>query len=316
MNTNQNINENLIPSENQKTSSSSESMSEINKKFNIYDKITNLIIEQLKKGHIAWENPVIDGCRPQNLISGHIYRGLNPLLLSLSDTPYFITFNQIQEIGASLKKGSKSFPVVFWKPFVKEVIKEDGEKEEDILFCLKYYNVFKITDIDNIPAKYLERTKAASNDFKEIPTAEEIMKNFKTCPRIETTGGTPCYSPSLDIIKIPAREAFKSSNSFFSVIFHECCHATGHFSRLNRFNDEGQSFAFGSKSYAKEELTAELGASFLMAETGEKLNIENHAAYIESWLGKLQNDNKLLLTAAGKAEKAVNYILNSSEANS
>ena len=310
MNNNQNINENLNPSENQKTSSSSESRSEINNKFNIYEKVTNLIIEQLKKGHIAWENPVIDGCRPQNLITGHIYKGLNPLLLSLSDTPYFMTFNQILDIGASLKKGSKSFPVVFWKPFVKEVISEDGEKEENVLFCLKYYNVFKITDVENIPVRYMERAKTVSNDFKDISTAEEIIRNFKTCPKIETAQGTPCYSPSLDIIRIPPKESFRSANCYFSTLFHECCHAVGHFSRLNRFADEGQSFAFGSKTYAKEELTAELGASFLMAETGEKLDIENHAAYIESWLKALQNDNKLLLNAAGKAEKAVNYILN------
>ncbi len=310
MNNNQNINENLNPTENQKISSSSESRSEINNKFNIYEKVTNLIIEQLKKGHIAWENPVIDGCRPQNLITGHIYRGLNPLLLSLSDTPYFLTFNQILDIGASLKKGSKSFPVVFWKPFVKEVVTEDGEKEEDVLFCLKYYNVFKITDVENIPAKYLEKTKIATNEVKDILTAEEIVKGFKTCPRIETTQGTPCYSPSLDIVKIPAKEFFRISRNYYSTLYHELTHSVGHSSRLNRFADEGQSFAFGSKTYAKEELTAELGASFLMAETGEKLDIENHAAYIESWLKALQNDNKLLLNAAGKAEKAVNYILN------
>ncbi len=310
MNNNQNLNENLNPSEIKTTSGSRESRSEINNKFNIYEKVTNLIIEQLKKGHIAWENPVIDGCRPQNLITGHIYRGLNPLLLSLSDTPYFITFNQIQDIGANLKKGSKSFPVVFWKPFVKEVVAEDGEKEEDVLFCLKYYNVFKITDVNNIPAKYLERAKTVSNDFKEIPTAEEIIRNYKTCPKIETAQGTPCYSPSLDTIRIPAKDSFVSANAYYSTLSHEAIHSTGHMGRLNRFNDEGQSFAFGSKTYAKEELTAELGASFLMAETGEKLNIENHAAYIKSWLERLQNDNKLLLIAAGKAEKAVNYILN------
>ena len=283
------------------------------KSKNIYAKITDLIIERLEQGEIAWENPVINNCRPQNLVTGSIYRGINPIILSRTKTPFFMTFKQAKKIGANVKKGAKSLPIVFWDITTKTVENEEGEAEEKKSYFLKYYNVFNISDIENIPAKYMEKTKLNKNNNIEILTAEQIISNYKNtpnAPKFEHCMGTPHYSPANDTIRMPKKEYFKSSNHFYSTMFHEILHSSGLESRLNRFKSHSGSLSHGSKEYAKEELTAELGASFLMAETGEKINIKNRTAYIQSWLKALKNDCKILLQAAGKAEKAVNYILN------
>ena len=281
-----------------------------NQKQNIYQKITDLIIEQLETGAIPWENPVINNCRPQNLITGHIYKGVNPLILARSKTPFFMTFKQAKQIKATIKKGAKSKPVVFWSVGTYKKENEAGELEEKRSFILKYYNVFNISDIENIPAKYLDKTHLDKINNIEIKTAENIIANYPNPPEIEHCMGTPSYSPIEDKIRIPQKGYFINSNAYYSTFYHEIAHSSGHKKRLNRFNEQGSSLLFGDKEYAKEELTAELTASFLMAETGENINIKNKSAYIQSWLKILKNDNRLLIASSAKAEKAVNYVLN------
>jgi len=280
------------------------------KNNDIYKKVTDLIIERLEAGQIAWENPVINNCRPQNLVTGHIYRGINPLILSLCETPYFMTFKQAKNIKANVKKGAKSLPVVFWSITRKTELNEGGEAEEKMYYFLKYYNVFNISDIEDIPEKYLNKTHLEKNNNIEIQTAEKIIKNYKNVPAFGYCSGTPHYSPSDDIIRTPKKEYFKNSNAYYSTLFHEMAHSTGHEKRLNRFKEYAKALHFGNKEYAKEELTAELTAGFLMSETGESINIDNKTAYIQSWLKVLKNDNKILLQSAGRAEKATNYIMN------
>jgi antirestriction protein ArdC len=124
-------------------------------------------------------------------------------------------------------------------------------------------------------------------------------------PSLEYCQGTPCFIPSLDCVRIPARESFKSDDFYFSVLFHELIHSTGIERRLKRYKNNEYSHI----KYAKEELVAELGAAFLCAETGIDLLIENKTAYIASWLQALSNDPKMIVQASSKADKACNYIL-------
>ncbi len=283
----------------------------------IYGKITDIIIKKLEEGTIPWENPVINNCRPQNIITNHIYSGINTLILSNSRTPYFMTFNQAKEIGANVKKGASGLPVIFWS--VKEKIKideETDETEKERYFLLKYFNVFNISDIENLPEKYLSKIKAVKTDFSEVKTAEEIIKNYLDAPKFEYCSGTPHYSPGSDTIRTPAKEYFKNSNHYYSTIFHEMGHSTGHEKRLNRFKNYSKAFKFGDSEYAKEELTAELTAAFLMAETKESLNINNKAAYIKSWLTVLQNDKRMIINSSCMAQKAVKFILFGKEVES
>jgi len=278
----------------------------------VYSKITNIIIEQLGKGIIPWENPNINGVRAQNLLTGHIYSGVNPLILQMSDTPFFMTFKQAVTAKASVKKGAKSLPVVFWKVVEKQVENEEGEQEFKKLFVLKYYNVFKITDIENLPERLLKKADSMLKDNKKILSCEEIITNYPNAPKIKNFIPTASmssngYGPSFDTVYSQPINMFKTDNHYYTTMFHELTHSTGHVSRLNRLSED--SLNFGSKLYAKEELIADLGAAFLMAEAGQKVNYTNKAAYIQSWMKALENDNRLIITAAGKAEKAVNHIL-------
>ena len=109
---------------------------------------------------------------------------------------------------------------------------------------------------------------------------------------------------------MPPREAFTSEGAYYATLFHELAHSTGHRSRLNR--DSLTGFAqFGDHSYSKEELVAEMAASFLLGESGLAAPelIDNSAAYLASWIKVLKGDSKLALQAASAAEKAANHIL-------
>ena len=188
------------------------------KSKDIYTKVTNLIIERLQQGEIAWENPVIDNCRPQNLVTGSVYRGINPIILSMGKTPFFMTFKQAEKIGANIKKGAKALPIVFWDMATKKVENDEGETEEKDIYFLKYYNVFNISDIENIPAKYMQKTKLKENNIIEIQSAEQIINNYKNPPKFEYCTGTPHYSPTNDTIRTPKKEYFKNSNHYYSHI--------------------------------------------------------------------------------------------------
>lgn len=137
---------------------------------------------------------------------------------------------------------------------------------------------------------------------------------YKTCPEIVHVNNKEAYyNPYNDKINIPAKKFFETIEGYYEALFHEMVHSTGHKSRLNRFNEVDQ-FVFGSSSYSKEELIAEIGAAMLCAKAGiEQKTLNNSVAYIQGWLKALANDRTLIVKAAAKAQEAVNYILN--EAN-
>ena len=149
---------------------------------NVYEMITNRIIEQLENGYIPWENPNIKGLKTQNLITGHIYTGINPLLLQMSDTPFFMTYKQAKQVNANIKKGAKSYPVVFWSVITKDVKNEEDEMEEKKLFLLKYYNVFKISDVENLPQKLIDKAEKLLVNNKKILSGEGILNNYQNAP--------------------------------------------------------------------------------------------------------------------------------------
>ena len=121
--------------------------------------------------------------------------------------------------------------------------------------------------------------------------------------------GRAAYSPTSDIVPMPTLDRFEQAEEFYSVLFHELTHWTGHRSRLDRFKN-GQVAAFGSDTYGREELVAELGAAFLNGEAGiVDQTVETSAAYIDGWLKKIRKDVRLVVTAAAQAQKAADLIL-------
>lgn len=275
---------------------------------NVYQMVTDRIIAELEKGSIPWKRPwtgVNTGA--YNRISNKPYSLLNQILLGRDGE--WATFKQWTDLGGHIRKGEKSSFVVFWKIQPYEDINADGEKVVKQIPLLRYYNVFHISQVDGVEPKSKPELKEVE-PIEAVETIKESYKEREHIQIIETVTNKAFYSPALDYINVPCKEQYQNANEFYSTLFHEMVHSTGHKTRLDRFaNDE--KVAFGSESYSKEELVAELGSAMLLNQIGIETpqTFKNSAAYIQNWLQVLRNDNKFIVSAASKAEKAVNFIL-------
>lgn len=270
--------------------------------------VTNLIIQRLEAGVVPWQMPwKSSGCMPKNLISKKTYRGFNFwYLISFGyERPFFLTFNQAKALNGSVKKGAKSIQVVFWK--LNEYTDSAGELQQKPM--LRYYRVFNIEDVEGIPENKIPVTKAHDHEFSPIQACEKIIQNWNDIPPIESGKSEACYFPGLDKIHMPNPRNFFKDEGYYATLFHELTHSTGHRKRTNR-HSLFPNLSFASKDYSQEELVAEMGASFLCGITGiENTIIDNSAAYIQSWLGKLRSDKKFIIQASTHAQTAVDYVL-------
>jgi antirestriction protein ArdC len=264
---------------------------------NIYEMVTDKIIEKLESGVIPWRKPWVNG-GAVNWKSQKAYRGINTMLLEEGE---YATFKQITEAGGKVKKGAKSEIVVFWKWIEKE---EEG-KIEKIPF-LRYYNVFNIaTQVDGLESKRV----ASTFSHDPIEACENIVKGYINSPTFSYQSKGAWYRPSQDHINIPPMKDFPNIEEFYATSFHEMIHSTGHTSRLNREGVTTQ-VAFGSEVYSKEELVAEIGAAMLSGVAQIDMStFENSASYIQSWLKVLKDDKTLLVKAGAQSQRAVDYIL-------
>lgn len=277
-------------------------------KKDIYEMVTDRIIEQLEKGYIPWQKPwtgVHDGA--YNRISNKPYSLLNQMLLS--KTGEYASFKQWTELGGHIRKGEKAEIVTFWK--IQQIEEENGDGEKIIkqLPLLRYYNVFHISQVEGVEPKSIDL-----NELQPIEEAERIKTEYMQREHIkilEKVTDKAFYSPSLDYIQVPCKEQYQNIEEFYSTLFHEMTHSTGHKNRLDR-EDVKDCMYFGSENYSKEELCAELGSAFLINKLGiaSSKSFNNSTAYIQSWLRVLKNDKKFIISASSRAEKAVKYILN------
>ncbi|MCE7056283.1 ssDNA-binding domain-containing protein [Algoriphagus sp. AGSA1] len=286
----------------------------------IYRKFTDLIIEKLEQGVIPWRQPWHEMGMPANYLTKKPYRGINLwLLLSCGHQyPYYLTFKQANGLGGKIKKGAKALPICYWNFAFRDkktgkVIPEDRIGEYDLKLVsksgfLKEFKVFPIEQIEGIDWEFPEISKA--EPLPENEQCQRIYEEMLRAPELIHSGSSAYYRADLDQITMPERNLFDSAEQYFGVLYHELVHSTGHPSRLNRIGvSEPQQFA--SEFYSKEELIAEMGAGYLNNLTGilDQNLLENSAAYIQHWLNELRNDKHLLIEAASKAQKAVDYIL-------
>jgi len=264
-------------------------------------------MELLESGTVPWRKTWNAGSSmPKNIVSKKEYRGVNIFLLACSEfsSPYWMTYKQCVDKGGHIIKGSKSTPVIFWKWLEP---KETDATDTGKIPMLRFYNVFNLEQTEGIEPPVTTET---INTFTPIERAEQIMAGMPLLPEIKYGGGRASYSPVLDYVKLPVPTSFELPEEYYSTAFHELSHATGHESRVGRKGVTETSY-FGSHEYSKEELVAEMSASFLSAHAGiENTTIENSAAYIAGWLKALKNDKALLIHAAAQAQKASDYILN------
>jgi antirestriction protein ArdC len=276
--------------------------------MNVYEIVTGKIIALLEQGEIPWRKPWKSKGMPLNLVSKRPYRGVNVFLLASTrySSKYWLTYDQALDLGGHVKKGEKASLIFFWKVLQKVEEDQDGNEKTEKIPLLRYYNVFNLEQCDGIktPADELP-----VDEFTPIEKAEQIVEGMPNRPEIRHEGTQACYSPILDYIKMPKHDLFISPEEYYSTLFHEMVHSTGHSSRVNRkLND--RITPFGSSDYSKEELIAEMGASFSCGICEiENSTLENSAAYIRSWLKVLRGDSKLVVMAAAAASKAADYIL-------
>jgi antirestriction protein ArdC len=279
----------------------------------LYQRITDQVIEMLDQGVVPWRSPILGrtGSRqPRNLNTGKQYRGINVFLLAFTayakgyESAYWLTFKQARDRGGNVKKGEKASMVVFWKQY-EVTDKETGEIKT--VPILKFYNVFSVDQCENVPAP--DAPKFTPTPFNPIEAAEGIVKGYKDGPVIEHTGSQAYYKPSIDTVRIPEPTRFEKNEDYYSTILHELSHSTGVKKRLNRGLDTDPR-PFGSPDYGKEELVAEMSAAFLCGHAGiHPAVIQNSAAYISGWLGLIKKDKKLVILAAGAAQKSADWIL-------
>ena len=278
-------------------------------KTDIYQEVTDRIIDQLEKGVVPWKQTWVGGAMnsPRRLVEEN-YKGINVVLLGMQqiekgyDSSYWATYKQWEAKKAQVKKGEKATKIVFWKFIEKEVEKSDGKMKTKKFPLIKTFSVFNACQCDNVPEKYIPK-KVEEKEFNELikpqKMMDDILEKLKLNGYIEGQESQAYFSPSLDTINMPKRTFFENEEYFYSTFYHESIHATGSENRLERLANE---------DYSKEELTAEIGACFLNNLTGIKVTEKNNVAYIKGWLSKLKNDKKLIIGASGKAQKAVDYL--------
>ena len=282
-------------------------------RVNLYDQVTNTIINQLEQGTVPWKCPWKSPSGgqwgiPTNPKTNRNYRGINIVLLwgatieKQFDSCEWGSFKQWQEQKQSVRKGEKGTTIVYYDTFEKE---EAGEvKKIPFLKASVVFNKCQLADYkavtpDDVPVV---------TDREESPELDTFIRNTGV---IIQTGPEACFIPSKDVICMPPKNSFISdelgtaNEHYQSTLLHELTHWTGPEKRLNR--EFGKKF--GDRKYAIEELTAEFGASFLCAEFGiATSDIANKAAYIDHWLQVLRENSRYVLTAASAASNAVDYL--------
>jgi antirestriction protein ArdC len=279
---------------------------------NTYDRVTERILELMDKGVCPWRQPWSTKTEPpQNFVTGRHYSGMNFFLLNCSgyQSPHFMTFLQVHERGGHIKAGSHGFPVVYWGTMDgaakdgPESVSQNGEDKKDDVRFLRSYTVFNAAQIDGI--QFPEPAGKEDTPFNPNQSADAIVQGWKDGPEVIHGTSRASYDTVKDVIYLPAPKDFSRPEEYYSTRFHEMGHATGAPNRLNRPIQN----RFGDPMYSREELVAEMSSAFLCAKCGiDNVVIENQAAYLQGWTTAMRGDSRLVVTAAGQAQRAANYI--------
>ena len=281
----------------------------------LYSRVTDRIIEQLREGVKPWlkpwnaEHAAGRITRPLRH-NGTPYNGINILMLWDSAMeqgfacPIWLTFKQAKGLGGHVKKGEKGSPVVYASTFSKAEEADDGQEVKREIRFLKQYSVFNAEQCKGLPEHFTAMKQGPNPNIERIDSAGRFCRN--TSARIIEGGNRASYVQSDDLIRMPRIEAFNNAESHAATLAHELVHWTKHPSRLDR--DLGRK-KWGDAGYAMEELVAEMGSAFLSADLKITPEVrEDHADYINHWLNVLEENKSAVFTAASMASKAVDFL--------
>jgi len=230
-------------------------------KTDVYEMINNMILEKLQQGTLPWKKTWNSFGPARNYVTKKPYRGLNALIMGMIganfDYPLFMTFNQVKQLGGFVKKGSKGFPVIFWKKLyysettskriMPNELKDNDPNDLNVIPLLRYYKVFNIDSIEGVEFK-LPGGNYVNNP---IERCENIILDMPKRPALVKGGDQPKYNLAKDIVKVPDIKDFTSEVEYYAALFHELSHAAGHATRLNR-ETLTKLAAFGSKIYCQD----------------------------------------------------------------
>lgn len=315
------------------------------KRKTIAKNVTDRVIEDIKKNNVLfWQKPWAENGLPTNLQSGNKYRGINRVLLAIAagnkgyNSSVWMTYKQAEKksykdwlkkegktdspeakkeydqdpsLYSGVRLGEKGESIVFFEPFEIDkdkdgnpLLDKDGNPTTKEAAVMRRYSVFNADQTDlGIPPDVPMR-----DSIKSIKSADDLIASSPNLPPIAHGGDVASYSPSEDRIRMPDRARFKSDEEYYQTLFHEIIHATGHKSRTGRM--DGSWTSFGSDPYAEEELVAEIGSAMILAELGidtPKIQ-KNQSAYIKNWVKRFEDNETLILDAAAKAQKALDFI--------
>jgi len=273
-------------------------------------KVTDILvakaIEQLDNGIAPWQRPWSADSWPHNATTEKAYHGSNVFLLNLRGYAHgaWLTFNQAKARGAMVRKGEHATPIVFWKFLDKVSVLPDGSEKHESIPMLRYFSVF---NVEQLAETGDIKTESKATDIPHVDSADAILSGYTDGPTLHhDQSARAFYSPDDDSVHMAARENHVSVSAYYSTLFHELVHSTGHASRLDRISKRAAS---GNGDYSREELVAEMGAVMLCSIAEVTPNIDNSATYLASWARKLRDDSSLFITASGNAQKAVDRII-------
>jgi len=276
----------------------------------VYEAVTARIVEALEQGVVPWRKPWNDIPPPVNAVSNRPYRGVNVFLLGLGmfQDHRWLSFKQAQQLGGNIRSGERSMMAIFWKRLeVDRIDPLTGEVRPAEIPFLRYYHVFNVEQCQGLKLPPLPSANGETPSLR-IERAEEVVKSMIDPPTIQERGSSAWYRPKDDLIRIPKLQLFMTTDAFYATLFHELGHSTGHEKRLNRAGVTG-TIRFGSDTYSREELVAELTSAFCCAGLGlDNSLVENSTSYIQGWQTTLREDPKAVTIAAAQAQRATDYI--------
>lgn len=294
---------------------------------NVRQDITSRILAYLESGTVPWRKAWTSASgRPINAKTLKPYSGINSLICGLAmfenadfaADHRFLTGSQAREMGLFIREGERAAARIIRMVEVnrrqaeKEGAGEVVAEENGKFLVMKTYAVFHASQLQPPGLPPIVKPAMELASVAAVGAIVDAMK--KTGLKIAEGPFEPVFIPKLDLIRMPPVSSFKGADAqdaeahFFGTLLHELSHAVGAPKRLARFGMSKMTL----RERAMEELVAEWSAAMMCSSIkGIKLgeeHIQQHSAYLASWVQALKEDKGAILRAAAAAQRTCDYL--------